>query len=178
MSTSPIRPRVRFTEADHGDLPGLQALAERIWRASYPGILPESQIDYMLAWMYGRERLEHDLAEGVTYLKVLLEDDWIGFAGFGPGEEAPGLWWLHKLYLLREHQGCGLGGHVLAEVLRRVAAAGGQRLRLRVNRFNPRAFQAYRKAGFVTVGEVRTEIGGGFVMDDHVMERPAGPVPD
>ena len=42
-------------------------------------------------------------------------------------------------------------------------------IRLRVNRQNHRAIRAYLRAGFTFGHDLRSDIGGGFVMDDHVM---------
>ena len=41
---------------------------------------------------------------------------------------------------------------------------------LTVNRRNERAIGAYRRAGFREVRAQVTDIGGGYVMDDYVME--------
>ena len=46
------------------------------------------------------------------------------------------------------------------------------RLRLQVNRGNTQAIRAYRKYGFHVAESRVFDIGGGFVMDDHVMEKP------
>ena len=43
-------------------------------------------------------------------------------------------------------------------------------MRLRVNRHNDAAIRAYRRAGFVIVASDCLPIGGGFVMDDYLME--------
>jgi len=42
---------------------------------------------------------------------------------------------------------------------------------LGVNRFNEKAIRAYRRNGFAIREELKTDIGGGFVMDDFIMEK-------
>jgi ribosomal protein S18 acetylase RimI-like enzyme len=91
-----------------------------------------------------------------------------GFASYGPTPE-PGVIKLHKLYLLAELHGRGLGSCLLQHVEREVRAGAGRRLVLSVNKRNARAIAAYQRNGFVTADSVVTDIGGGFVMDDYVM---------
>jgi len=44
------------------------------------------------------------------------------------------------------------------------------RILLTVNKANARALRAYERAGFRTIDAIFTDIGGGFVMNDFVME--------
>jgi ribosomal protein S18 acetylase RimI-like enzyme len=78
---------------------------------------------------------------------------------------------LHKLYVLPAYQGRGLGTRLLAEAMGRARAAGFGRMVLQVNRYNAGAIGVYRRNGFAVLEEKRTDIGGGFVMDDFVMGR-------
>ena len=45
------------------DVPAISALAREIWQASYPGIITQEQIDFMLEQRYGHERLYDDLED-------------------------------------------------------------------------------------------------------------------
>jgi hypothetical protein len=47
---------------------------------------------------------------------------------------------------------------------------GFDKICLTVNKRNAGAVAAYHKMGFETVDSVNTDIGGGFFMDDYVME--------
>jgi diamine N-acetyltransferase len=78
---------------------------------------------------------------------------------------------LHKLYLLPELHGCGLGSLLLQHVEREVRQPGARRLILAVNKRNANAIAAYQRNGFVIAETVVTDIGGGFVMDDYVMAK-------
>jgi ribosomal protein S18 acetylase RimI-like enzyme len=164
------------------DLPAIAALAARTWRASYPGIISAAQIDYMLARMYDLAVLERELhEEGIRF--ACLEEDGalVAFASFGPCGQvtsAGGRAKLHKLYVDPAHQRRGHGRRLLAHVEAAARAAGVARLVLNVNKRNAGALAAYRACGFDVAADDVQEIGGGFVMDDWIMEKPlhrAGP---
>jgi S-adenosylmethionine synthetase len=45
------------------DVPAIAQLAREIWQATYPGIITQEQIDFMLEQRYGHERLYDDLED-------------------------------------------------------------------------------------------------------------------
>jgi GNAT superfamily N-acetyltransferase len=152
-------------------LPAISELAGVIWRACYPDIITHEQIDYMLARMYAIEVLRDEIrSQGIRYDCLLVDGKPAGFASYGPTLE-PGVMKLHKLYLLPEMHGRGLGSRLLQQIEHEVRAGAGCRLILSVNKRNTRAIAAYRRNGFVIAESVVTDIGGGFVMDDYVMAK-------
>jgi diamine N-acetyltransferase len=152
-------------------LSAISELAGVIWRACYPGIITTEQIDYMLARMYSLDVLRDEIrSQGIRYDRLLLDGELAGFASYGPTSE-PGVMKLHKLYLLPEMQGRGLGSRLLQHVEREVRVGGARRLILSVNKRNANAIAAYQRNGFRIVESVVTDIGGGFVMDDYIMAK-------
>ena len=77
---------------------------------------------------------------------------------------------LHKLYLDFSLHGRGIGSMALQYAIRTAREAGYRFLRLNVNKENAAALRAYRRNGFRQVEAVKADIGGGFYMDDFVME--------
>ena len=165
-------PSIHLASPD--EIETIRQLADRTWRACYPGIIGEEQIDYMLGWMYSPDRIRSEMESGsIRYLLAEIPGgNPVGFAAFGPEESHPEEAFLHKLYVLPECQRLGCGSRLLDEVMRRSRVDGCRTLSLRVNRANHNAIRAYEKNGFRKTGEVCSEIGGGFVMDDYLMTRP------
>jgi GNAT superfamily N-acetyltransferase len=163
--------RIRIVSASQEHLPVIAQLAGRIWRACYPGIISHAQIEYMLARMYALETLRDEIrCRGIRYEVLFVDGQPAGFASFGPASE-PGVVKLHKLYLLPELQGRGLGSRLLKHCEAEARRLGAQRLILSVNKRNARAIATYRRHDFVIAESVVTDIGGGFVMDDFIMAK-------
>jgi ribosomal protein S18 acetylase RimI-like enzyme len=167
-----MSPPFALRAADAADVPAVQRLAERVWRAHYPGILADAQIDYMLARGYATHVLLRFVHGPDAGLELALVDG--GLAGFAAWLVLAGLAEvkLDKLYVDPVHQRTGIG-RALADV---VAAHGRRRglatMVLNVNKNNVGAQAAYARQGFVRRDAVVVDIGEGFVMDDYVLARP------
>lgn len=159
---------VAIRRASDADLSTVSALAGRIWRAYYPSILSTEQIEYMLLWMYDIRQLRRDAERGVVYELLLDGERPLGFCGY---EELRGELKLHKLYLEVSEHGRGLGSLLLRHVEEEAARRGLAKVVLGVNRFNEKAIRAYQRNGYRIREPLKTEIGGGFVMDDWIMEK-------
>lgn len=144
----------------------IRQLAFAIWPKVYPGIISVAQIDYMLELRYNLEVLRADLQKGVRFALVMNGERPVGFTAFEPQEEEA---FLHKLYLLPEVAGQGLGALALEWVTEQARLLGLQRLKLFVNKNNAGAIRAYLRNGFTFHEDKVTDIGDGFVMDDYVM---------
>ena len=163
--------KTQIVRAKEEHLPAISELAGVIWRACYPAIITHAQIDYMLARMYSLDLLRDEIrSQGIRYDQLLVDGKPAGFASYGPTAQ-PGVMKLHKLYLLPEMHGRGLGSRLLRHVEREIRAGAGRRLILSVNKRNTKAIAAYRRNGFVIAESVVTDIGNDFVMDDYVMAK-------
>ena len=151
-----------------------KAIAEKAWPPTYNGIIPAAQIPYMIERMYSPEAIRAAAAAGTPYYLVLADGADAGVCSIDLRPAADGAAELHKIYLLPEWWGRGVGAWLLAELCRRAKEAGATCVWLRVNKRNVRAQKAYRAAGFANVRALCTDIGGGFVMDDFVFERRLG----
>lgn len=177
--------RIVFTNArldamTAADFEILARLAETIWRAHYTRIIDSAQIDYMLAERYTPEKLHLYLNADDRWLMLLRTDCPTGSRAIGycsyaltenPGEMKPSEMKLEQLYLLSELHGQGLGKSMLRHVEEQARVRGRRTLMLQTNKRNDIAIAFYRKAGFTVREEAMFDVGGGFVMDDYVMEK-------
>ena len=155
--------------ATEADIPILRDLAQRIWRACYPGIITVEQIEFMLGWMYSGEEIRRQLAARVPWEIAELDGEPIGYLSWQCEDD--GRVKISKLYVLPQHQRRGLGRQMLDHICGSARAVGARTVWMQVNKRNERAIGAYLKAGFHIEKEAVFDIGGGFVMDDYLMAR-------
>ena len=147
------------------------ALAAEIWRRHYPPIIGSAQTEYMLAQRYDPKIVRAELARDDIWWDTLSEDEAIvAFASSFPAEADRAIK-IDKLYVHPERQRMGYGGALIEHTCERAARLGYGRVLLAVNKRNAHAIAAYLKHGFEIGEAVVKDIGGGFVMDDYIMER-------
>ena len=151
------------------DIPRVQDLAHAIWHAHYDSIVGAAQVDYMLARRYSDDALRAYLGAADSCFDVLrVGGEPVGYASHALVADDDSLK-LEQLYVAAQHRGRGLGRILLARVEDRARALGRHAVVLQVNRRNDAAIAFYRHAGFSVRESAVFDIGGGFVMDDHVM---------
>ncbi len=155
--------------ATEADIPLLHDLAQRVWRACYPGIITAEQIEFMLGWMYSEDEIRRQLAARVPWEIAETDSEPVGYLSWQ--HEDDGRVKISKLYVLPEHQRHGLGRQMLDHISEQARALGAHAVWMQVNKRNERAIGAYLKAGFHIEKEAVFDIGGGFVMDDYLMAR-------
>lgn len=154
------------------DIPVIRAIAHAAWPVAYASILSKAQLTYMLELMYSEAALREQMeTKGHLFLIADQAGRALGFAGFEHGFKGRPSTRLHKLYILPQTKGTGLGALLLAAVEAAACAAGDEAVELNVNRFNPTK-DWYLRKGFVIERDEVIDIGQGFVMDDHVMVKP------
>ncbi|ESU26409.1 GNAT family acetyltransferase [Flavobacterium limnosediminis JC2902] len=162
---------MQVLHADKDQLHIVRDLAYKIWPEAYEEILSEAQLDYMLENFYAIPALEEQMEKGHVFLLAEENDVYYGFASYEINCNNTGKTKLHKIYVLPETQGKGLGKLLLSEVEKAALNDGNSHLFLNVNRYNS-AQEFYKRLGFVIVHEEDIEIGRGYLMEDFVMEKP------
>lgn len=151
------------------DVPAISALAREIWQATYPGIITQEQIDFMLEQRYGHERLYDDLEDLHKWLDQAFHNG--RRVGFAFSEIYKDEFKLDKLYIHPDVQRNGVGGQLIAHVADRARKLGYPCVILAVNKRNEKAINSYKKYGFAVREAIVDDIGRGYVMDDFVMEK-------
>ncbi|WP_343633016.1 GNAT family N-acetyltransferase [Fluviicola sp.] len=151
------------------DISSIQQVAESTWPVSYQEIISPEQIRYMLDLMYSNQKLETAITDPNQAFWLAEEHGKVlGFCGIEHGYPEAGITRIHKLYILPDTQGSGLGKLFMDHVEDQAGKHGNNTLHLNVNKGN-NAVGFYRKHGFVIDHEEVLDIGNGYVMDDFIM---------
>ena len=150
--------------------PAIAALAGEIWREHYTPIIGEAQVEYMLEKFQSAKQIYEDITEN-DYVYFTSEQiksgELSGYCAVRPKEDCL---LLSKLYIRKECRGKGTARSFLDEAAALCRFYGFDKIRLTVNKYNGNSIAAYHKMGFETIDSVKNDIGGGFFMDDFVME--------
>lgn len=144
-------------------------LAEEIWSEHYAPILSPEKIAYMLNKFLSVEAIKKSIEEGYKFYFVEADGEVIGFISIKLNRPR-GKMFLSKLYLLKEHRKKGYSRVILDTLEELCEISSLSAIWLTVDRLNPSS-EIYKKLGFKTVREAVTDIGGGFCMDDFIMEK-------
>lgn len=157
-------------KAGPADIALIRELAMKIWPPTYMPIIGAQQVAYMIDLFYSQEALIKQM-EQLHHRFIICFDDQsaIGFASYGAVDNE--VFKLHKLYILPEMQGKGAGKYMVNYIAKELQSEGVKYLRLNVNRYNANAIAFYEKAGFRHHMEEDIDIGHGYFMNDHVLER-------
>lgn len=150
------------------DIPVIRDIAYRTWPYAYEALLGKEQVFYMLDKMYSTSALEHQMKNLHYFFLALKAYQPVGFTSFSPVEKD--IYKLQKLYVLPAEQKTGLGKTLLQTVETVSKSMGAKKLQLNVNRKNV-AKSFYERNAFKVIGEEDIDIGGGYFMNDYVMEK-------
>ncbi len=163
---------MKLIKAVKEDIAIIQELARKSWEHTYADILSKEQLEYMLSIMYSQKEIEEHL-QNPNYHYFLVFDEvfnvFDGFVGYENHYEKDTTK-LHRIYLVPESQGKGLGKKTLEFLNGKAKEAGDTRVILAVNKYNS-AKQFYESQGFSVYDEGVFDIGNGYVMDDYLMEK-------
>ncbi len=160
-----------ITEALPNEYNIIQDIAYTTWPICYGSILSKPQLEYMLDKFYTLEALNNNAENGQVFILAKENDVPLGFAAYEHNYKGKNVTRVHKLYVLPETQGKGLGLLLIKEIEKRALQNGSEALSLNVNKFNP-AQSFYKKLGYAIVGAEDIEIGQGYLMEDFIMEKP------
>lgn len=160
---------MNLIKANSKHIPIIIDLTKKIWPVAYGEILSKAQLDYMIDKFYSETALRELMQKG--HIFYLAQDDngkEVGFVSYEINSE-PSKAKIHKIYVLPETQGTGLGRQFFELVKEKAIENHQSAIFLNVNKYN-NAIHFYTKLGFTKVKDEVIDIGNGYVMDDYVME--------
>ena len=143
-------------EMNNEDIKPIQAIAQKIWNATYEGIIPEEIQNNFLAMAYSDEMMQQRLKHSFMYVAE-MESEIYGFANFTPVDEK-GLSELSAIYLDPDHQNKGMGTALLDKGIQNIE--GLKEIRLEVEKENKIGMQFYKAKGFKVVKEYDEDFDG------------------
>lgn len=159
--------RIKIAETDN-DIREIAKLAQVIWHEFFVAILSPGQIDYMVDKFQSYPAIKNAVEnEGYSYYMAYDGDDLCGYLGIR--DEGDGVIFISKLYVRADKRRNGIASILLNRLAEDFPAA--VKWYLTVNKHNAGSIAVYEKRGFTKARELVTDIGGGYVMDDYVMER-------
>lgn len=147
----------------------VRELAHEIWPDTFKAILSHEQIQYMLNWMYDVKQLENQFSQGHQFYVAEIEGIPVGFIGIELNHPEKGITKIHKIYILPNKQGLGIGKKLIEFIRANALQSKMKGLLLNVNRFN-KAVDFYKAIGFEILFEENIDIGNGYLMEDFVMK--------
>ena len=160
---------MQLVKANSKHIPIIISLAKKIWPVAYGEILSKAQLDYMIQKFYNETALLESLAKGhVFYLAQNEQEKFVGFVSYEINCE-PNKTKIHKIYVLPETQGSGVGKQLFEFVKTKALQVQQTAIFLNVNKYN-KAIYFYTNLGFKIIKEEVIDIGNNYIMDDYVME--------
>lgn len=146
----------------------LAVLGRRLWRETYAGLIPESNLELHLAETFGLPQQAAELADPAC--RTLVIEGESALAGYAllkaraPDPAHPGFHFVNPLEVARFYvdaylHGRGAAQALMAAALDHAVAAGHDGVWLQVWEQNPRAIRFYAKAGFADAGEATYRVG-------------------
>lgn len=162
---------ITISEAVNSDIKTIQDIVYKTWPITYGEILSAEQLKYMLDLFYSEEALMDQFEKNEQLFYLITEEETVlGFIGIEHHYQKENKTKIHKIYLLPETQGKGIGKMTIGTIGKLALENNSTSLLLNVNRFN-KALHFYEKVGFKSIDEVNIEIGNGYLMEDYVMEK-------
>lgn len=153
------------------DFKTIRTIAKIVWPVTYGTILSKEQLDFMFEMMYSISSLQNQETKKHHHFIIAFENEIaLGFASYEFDCEKTNKTKVHKIYILPNLQGKGIGKNMIEYISNEALGNKNKAVFLNVNRYNS-AKDFYKKIGFKITKEEDIEIGNGYLMEDYVMEK-------
>lgn len=149
----------------------IRQIAHKTWPHTFGAILSNEQIAYMLELMYDVSSIRKQVTTlGHVFILAIENNDYYGYASYEINYKQEPVTKIHKLYILPDAQGKGIGKSLISYVEHQAKHNNNLAITLNVNREN-NAIQFYKRIGFNECGIEDIDIGQGFLMQDMIMRK-------
>ena len=165
---------ILIKKASEENLKTIHDMAQVVFRHTDKEILSPEQMEYMMDMMYSMPNLLIQLKEGHHYYIAYEDQTPCGYVSVqheGADGEGVEVFHLHKIYVMPDAQGKGIGIGLFNRAVEHVkdACAGkSARIELNVNKFN-KSVEFYKHIGMRVLLEEDFPIGNGFYKTDYIM---------
>ncbi len=150
------------------DIKTVASLAKEIYTEHYVPITGPEQVEYMLDKFQSEKAVKEQIENGTVYNIIYRNETPCGY--FAVDINKPkGKMFLSKLYIRKDARGLGLARTAFGIMKNMAEENGLSAIWLHVNKRNP-SVEIYKAMGFEITEAVKDSIGGGFYMDDYIME--------
>ncbi|CAM4027552.1 GNAT family N-acetyltransferase [Flavobacterium branchiophilum] len=162
---------ITLQKANRQDIKIIQDIAYKTWPSTYQNIISKAQIAFMLDAFYNDKTLTDNILNKNHHFVLAYEgEQCLGFGSYEFDYQNTQKTRIHKLYLLPNCQGKGIGQELLTYITNEALQQHNIGLHLNVNKYN-QAVLFYKKQGFEITKEYDLEIGQGYLMEDYIMEK-------
>ena len=154
----------------NNEIDSVATLATEIWTEYFTPIIGGSQGKYMLMKFQSSDAIKSQITSGSKYYLAKEKNEYVAYLGLIPNLDDNKMM-LSKIYLKSSTRGKGVGKSLLDYVEDKCVSENFSSLWLTVNKFNDGPISWYKRRGFLVIDEAKKDIGGGFFMDDYIMEK-------
>ena len=173
---------IEILSATKDDLQTIHDMAQVVFRHTYRNILSPDQMEYMMEMMYSLPNLNAQIDEGHHYYIAYdraacsMPCGYVSVQRQGTDQDGVEVFHLHKIYVMPQFQGRGVGmrlfqtviDHVRSEINCDTDSQSEARIELNVNKHNS-AVAFYEHIGMRIIHEEDYPIGNGFYKTDYIM---------
>jgi RimJ/RimL family protein N-acetyltransferase len=144
-------------------------LAEKVWTEHYTSLIGSGQVTYMIEKFQSVPAITEQILQGYRYYLMQYDGRSVGYTAI-LSEPAEKSLFLSKIYVEKAYRGKHITSQTIAALKKICREEGLEKIWLTVNKGNHSSISVYEHLGFIKARDVVTDIGEGYVMDDHIME--------
>ena len=151
------------------DAAAIAAVEVRTWQSAYRRLMPDAFLDGLSlaekteSWY--RNLVKHQHRERKRTVLAVSEEEVVGFATVGRGQEDASVGLVFLVYVLPQHWQCGVGKALMAAIMDELRELGMREAMLWVLRENRRARHFYERLGWRPDGRTQSSQYGGVELE-------------